>query len=437
MPADKNSPTRRALSMASMSAGIAGSYVGYLLQRAFLGEEQGKQKLKSTHTRAARKMRDEMQALRGPAMKLGQALSLQTGILPDETLAELATLQMEAPGMHPSLVRVQVKGSLGSEPEEIFKDFAPEPFAAASLGQVHRAVTRDGKPVVVKIQYPGMDQAIENDFKWFRTVSIPAQASGYVPKAAIDEMQEQIIAETDYRREADNIEFFQQRLKPLPYVKVPLVYRKYSSDKVLTMSHLSGQHLDRFLAKRPSQKLRNQLGTNLFELFYFQVLKVEALHADPHWGNYLFTDDAKIGLVDFGCVKYLKPETVTYLKSVYLYPGSRYSADFRRLLESEHEKDGQKLPAATRKALIEFAEKFYRKVYPPEPEKRSHTFDFADSAFLQDYLRESTNLMRAKGVMTEYIFMARAEMGLYHTLHRLKARVPTSQIVRKYIDRKD
>src|SRR2546423_5677399 len=182
MSSQKNTAPARAFSMASMGAGIAGSYFGYLLQRVFLGEVKGKIKLKSTHVRAARRMADEMQALRGPAMKLGQMLSLQTGVLPDEILAELATLQMEAPGMHPSLVRVQVKRSLGGQPEEIFKEFTPEPFAAASLGQVHRAVTRDGEHVAVKVQYPGIQQAITNDFRLFRAVTKPAQASGHIPR---------------------------------------------------------------------------------------------------------------------------------------------------------------------------------------------------------------------------------------------------------------
>lgn len=432
MSSGKNTPTRRALSIASMGADIAGSYIGYVLQRAFLGEAQGKAKLKSAHTRAARRMRNEMQALRGPAMKLGQMLSLQAGILPEEVLAELAALQMEAPGMHPSLVRVQIKRSLGGEPEEVFKDFTPEPFAAASLGQVHHAVTREGERVAVKIQYPGIQQAIASDFRLMRTVAKPAQASGHIPKAAIDEMEQQILAETDYQREADNIDFFGKQLAPLSFVKVPRVLRAYSSDKVLTMSLMHGRHLEDFLARRPSQKLRNQLGANLLELFFFQVLKIEALHADPHWGNYLIQDDGGIGLVDFGCAKYLRPETVAYLRSIFLYPGATDSADFHRLLEIPYRLTGQKLPPATRRALTSFADNFYRKVYPPDPQKQQR-FDFAGNGFLEDYLRESKNLLRTKGVMTEYIFIARAEMGMYHTLHRLKACVPTSDNVRKYL----
>src|SRR5438874_5346557 len=378
MSSQKNTTTGRALSMASMGADIAGSYVGYLLQRVFLGEAKSKIKLKSTHVRAARRMADEMQALRGPAMKLGQMLSLQTGVLPDEILAELATLQMEAPGMHPSLVRVQIKGSLGREPEEIFKQFTAEPFAAASLGQVHHAIACEGQRVAVKIQYPGIRRAIENDFRLFRTFSKPAQASGHIPKSAIAEIENQIISETDYLREADNVEFHAECLAPLSFVKVPRVFREYSSDKVLTMSLMTGRHLEDFLAQRPSQKLRNQLGAHLFELFYFQLLKIEALHADPHWGNYLFNDDAGISLVDFGCVKYLSPEAADYLRRVCLYPGSTSSADVRELLDDYDEQAGQKLLPGARRALIGFAENFYRKVYPPEPEKHQ-LFDFSDA----------------------------------------------------------
>jgi predicted unusual protein kinase regulating ubiquinone biosynthesis (AarF/ABC1/UbiB family) len=432
MATEKNTATRRALGVASMSADIAGGYIGYLLTRVLRGKTESQAKLKSTHTRAARRMRDELQSLRGPAMKIGQMMSLQTDALPPEALAELATLQREAPGMHPSLVRIQVKQSLGREPEQIFKEFTSRPFAAASLGQVHHAVTREGNRVAVKIQYPGIRQTVQNDFKLFRTVSKAAQASGHIPKGAIDELEEQILAETDYRSEADNIDFFTKQLAPLGFVTLPRVFRKYSSDKVLTMSMVEGEHLDDFLSRRPSQKLRDKLGTRLFDLFYFQVLSVEALHADPHWGNYLFDGAAGIGLVDFGCIKFLSPESAKYLRSIFLYPGSTRSSEFSRILETYYKQVGRKLLPATRRSLISFAENFYRKVYPPG-QNSDEIFDFADKRFLRNYLRESKKLFRTKGVMPEYILMARAEMGLYQTLHRLRARVPTSQIVRRYL----
>ena len=199
------------------------------------------------------------------------------------------------------------------------------------------------------------------------------------------------------------------------------------------MSLVSGRHLDDFLAQRPSQKLRDEVGSHLFELFYFQLLLMETFHADPHWGNYLFNDDGSIGLVDFGCVKHVQPESVSYLRSVSLYPGARDSAAFRRILESHYRPAGKALLSTTRRALVAFADNFYHNVYPPEHERQQEAFDFGDVAFLQNYLRQSRNLFRTKGVLPEFIFMGRAEMGLYQTLHRLRARVFTSKIVRKFL----
>ncbi len=428
----RNSSIGRGLRLASAGAGVVGSYLGYVMQRPFLGQSESETRLKATHKRAAQRMAQEMKLLRGAAMKIGQTLSLQTGTLPEEMLAEFASLQMNAPPMHASLVRVQFRRSLGAEPEEIFRKFAPEPFAAASLGQVHSALTREGERVAVKIQYPGIREAIQNDVKLFRTITRPAQTTGHVPTGAIDEVEQQLLAETDYEQEARNMAFFRERLAPLSFVRIPRLLPPYSSDKVLTMTLLRGLHLEEFLRQRPSQKLRNELGTRLFELFYFQLLQIGSLHADPHWGNYLFSKDARIGLVDFGCTKHLLPESVAYLRSVFLYPGSTHSPDFSRLLEKYYRDAGRKLLPAARQALIKFADNFYRRVYPLSPDE-TRPFDFGDAKFLQAYLTESTNLFRTKGILTDLIFMGRAEMGLYQTLHRLQARVPTSKIVREYM----
>jgi len=433
--ASREGAFERALRMAAMSVGVAGSYAGYMTQRPFLGKEKREGKLKATHANIGRRMADELATLRGPAMKLGQALSLQTGLMPEAMLSELTTLQMHAPAMHPSLMRAQFKASMGAEPERIFRTFEDEPFAAASLGQVHRAVTRDGNRVAVKIQYPGIQSAIASDFKCLRALTVTAQLTNHIPKSILDETEQQIAAETDYRRESENITFFHEQLRPLGYVNVPNVFTQFSSEKVLTMSFVQGDHLDAYLGRRPAQEERDLVGSRLLELFYFQLLRVRAFHADPHWGNYFFSSGGTIGLVDFGCVKYLTREFVNNLRATFLYPGDRQSPAFRRLLEERWSISGIKLKPAVHRALVRLAEGFYRRLYPPDRANDAQVFDFADGKFLIEYARESTNLFRAKAALPEHVFFARAETGLYQTLHRLKARVPTSRIVRQFLQR--
>jgi predicted unusual protein kinase regulating ubiquinone biosynthesis (AarF/ABC1/UbiB family) len=175
---------------AATTASVTGSYLGYLAQHVFLSEAGREEKLRSTHTKAGRRMATELHQLRGPAMKLGQFLSVQSGVLPDETLAELSSLQREAPSMHPSLVRAQFRGAMGALPDDVFRSFDERPFAAASLGQVRRAVTKKGETVAVKIQEPGIEDAVKNDFNWFRAVATASQIKRYFPESLIGERAE-------------------------------------------------------------------------------------------------------------------------------------------------------------------------------------------------------------------------------------------------------
>lgn len=427
--------TSRFLRVAGLTADVAGGYVGYLLQRGFLSAPERERKRRSAHARAGRRIRDELVNLRGPAMKLGQTLSLHGDLMSEDFIAEIASLQMSAPGMHPSLARATFRASLGAAPEDAFRQFDPQPFAAASLGQVHRAVTHKGDRVAVKIQYPDVENAARSDFKWFRQLTKPAQASGHVPSLTIDELEKQILAETDYRREADNIDFFGKGLAPLTFVEVPRVHRELSTDRVLTMSDVEGNHMDAFLSRRPSQAHRDLLGARLFELFYFQLLRLRALHADPHWGNYLFQAGDTIGLVDFGCVKYFSERFAANLHKTFLYDGPRHSAEFYKLLDERYANGGRSLGQRARRAFAHFAETFYRKVYPPDPRDDHRSFDFSDPVFLREYMREAGKVFRTKGALPEHLFLVRAELGLYTTLHRLRARVHTSAIVRKYLKR--
>ena len=425
---------RRAMRLAAMTAGVSGSYLGYLAQRLFLGEDARDRKLRATHAKAARRLTNELGALRGPAMKIGQAMSLQSGVLPDEMLAELASLQAGAPPMHPSLARAQFKAAMGEYPEAVFREFSPQPFAAASLGQVHSAITRTGERVAVKIQYPAIGDAIAADFKWFRAFLKTSQASRMFADSLVAELQQQITAETDYKREAADIDRFHQWLKPLPWVRVPVVYGKLSGDRVITMSLLQGEHIDEFLAKRPAQRLRDLVGERLTELYYYQVLRLGAFHADPHWGNYLFSPDGSIGLVDFGAVKRLRPEFVDNLRRVFLFPGDRAGAEFAALIEERFASHGLALSAKARAAHVRFALEFYMTVYPPERDKESVPIDFGNVELTKLFMRFSSEFLRSKAVLPEYVMLGRAETGLYQTLNKLRARVRTSAIVRRQLE---
>lgn len=428
---ERPSAGKRAARVARMSAGVTGDYLGYLAQTLFLSPERRDEKLKKTHRTAAKRVSDGMMEMKGPLMKLGQALSLHEDLLPAETIQELSKLQMSAPGMHPSLVRAQFRASLNRYPEELLADFDETPFAAASLGQVHEARTKKGETVAVKIQYPGVREAIDGDFKWFSAAVLPARASKHLPDQLLNELKVQILAETDYGRERRNMTLFARELTDLAWLEVPTPIEKLSGDRVITMTRMGGMHFDAFLATKPSQRIRDLVGARLLYLYFRQVLQMGVLHGDPHWGNYLFHADGRIGLLDFGCVKHLDPAFVDNLRRVFLYPGDRSAPEFMQLMEERYNAAGSALTSAGKKALVRFSEDFYGKVYPAGVENDDVPFDFSDADFLRNYVAVSSALMRAKASLPEYVILARAEIGLYQALHRLRARVHTSRIVRE------
>src|SRR5581483_683243 len=171
----KGQSARRAARLAQLGAGLAGSYLAYQLQRPFLNETAAKQRKQDFRRKQARRAREELQSLRGPIMKIGQAISMQSHFLDAATIEEFSALQMHAPPMHASLMRARFKGSLGQYPGEVFGSCEETPLTAASLGQVHRAVTNQGEEVVVKIQYPAMREAIAGDFQALRTAGFAAR----------------------------------------------------------------------------------------------------------------------------------------------------------------------------------------------------------------------------------------------------------------------
>jgi predicted unusual protein kinase regulating ubiquinone biosynthesis (AarF/ABC1/UbiB family) len=418
--------SKRVASLVQLGAGLVGSYLGYQLQRPFLDDEQRRQR----HLNSAKKLRGQLQDLRGPIMKLGQALSMQTHALGPEVIAELSALQMQAPPMHPSLMRAQFKAAMGKYPEDLFDSFEPEPFAAASLGQVHRAVTKDGHKVAVKIQYPAIREAIQTDFQMLRTASFAARLTGHLQEGVIREVERGILEETDYTCEAGNLVEFRKALAPLPFAHVPEVHPKLSCDRVLNMSRLPGLHLHEFLKTNPPQELRDKIGAALTHLFFFQLCQVRALHADPHPGNYLFNRDGSISLVDFGCVKYLKPEVVRcyaqFWSREWVHDEAIY-ADIIRVIF------GPKVSPAeprVRRCMIGI-KRFYDEFHPLDAGENA--LELADPKFMESLTQLAKTLIRNKFLSPEFVFLSRTESGMCNLLHTLKARVTTTRIVLQWM----
>lgn len=414
---------KRGFRMGKLGFGLAGSYLSYQVQNLFLGESRRAEQRKMFNALAALQVREELQSLRGPIMKLGQTLSMQSQVLPEEVMRELMELQMRAPAMHPTLARAQFKGAFGKFPEEVFREFAPEPFAAASLGQVHRAVTRAGEDVAVKIQYPAIRSAIENDFKLLRSISLPAQLSSLAPKALIAELEQGILKETDYINEGINIDLFREKLKPLSYVEVPKVFWELTTDRVLTMSCVPGRPLSDFLlTQKPSQPMRDEMGARLLALFTFQLRRIHAIHADPHPGNYLIDPGGRIGLVDFGCVKKFSPDFIELIHRFEQPDWFVCREKSRRIAELAWGPKVAGRPRVMRK-LLAGTKELYDRVF-----EVNGRVDFGDAEVLRKLIQLWSESIRSKAVKPEFAFFGRAEMGLYNVLHQLRAKIATGYV---------
>ncbi|MCY2954857.1 MAG: AarF/UbiB family protein [Planctomycetota bacterium] len=428
-----NGAIGRGMRMGRLGLHVVGSYLGYQLQNLLLGSESREERHTKLRRNVSRRVREELAELKGPLMKFGQILSMQTQMLPDESIEELSNLQMRAPGMHPTLARAQFKSSLGRYPEEVFREFEAEPFAAASLGQVHRAMTRSGEKVAVKIQYPAIRTAIENDFKLLRTATLPGRMTGHLPVSILKEVQRGFLEETDYINEGRNIDFLREALADLPYVTAPKVYWDATTDRVLTMSYVDGLTIRDFLSRRPPQEVRNLIGQRLLEMFLFQIHCVHVVHADPHPGNYFFNLEGHIGMVDFGCVKKYSAD-VSELSRCFIdrswTNGEKQVQRISRLLWGTPQFSRR---AKTREMLRSVSE-FYDMVYPP-PETRRSVVDFADPALLGALTRNFQEAVRNKLCNAEFAFSSRAELGLYNLLHQLRSRVDTRRVWSGVVER--
>ncbi len=246
--------------------------------------------------------------LKGTALKIAQQLSFEIDFFPEEIARELEKSYHQVPPLNRALIRKVVQNELGGPPEKIFSAFDSQAFAAASLGQVHRAQTHDGASLAVKIQYPGIDRTISGDIRMIKNMLRPTPEY-HLYRSALDEIEARLLEEIDYETEAANLAFFRGNLNPAKVI-IPEVSIEYSTRTILAESFITGLTLDQWIKTNPSQDQRDSVAETLNQIFFTGLYELNCIHADPNPGNYIIDEDLSVGLVDFGCIKRLDKKFV-------------------------------------------------------------------------------------------------------------------------------
>jgi predicted unusual protein kinase regulating ubiquinone biosynthesis (AarF/ABC1/UbiB family) len=259
--------------------------------------------------RTAEDVAAELGQMKGAVMKLGQMVSFIAEGLPADAQQALASLQQDVPPMVPELAASMVREELGDEPDKLFLDWDPVPVAAASIGQVHRAVLHDGREVAVKVQYPGVGRSIRSDLANAETLFTMVAATamkGLDAKGITAELRDRMVDELDYRLEARNQAEFARRYQGHPWARVPAVVTERSAERVLTSGWVGGRTWSQFQGTATAAE-RQHAGEVIFRFAQQSIHRDHVFNGDPHPGNYRFADDGAVTFLDFGLVKRWSP----------------------------------------------------------------------------------------------------------------------------------
>jgi len=308
--ADDDSISGRAMRYAKVGRAVGGLAARFAGER-YLG-------LKLDRLEHAADLKEALGGLKGPLMKVAQILSTIPNALPGEYASQLAELQSNAPSMGWNFVKRRMAAELGPDWQDKFDRFEHGAAAAASLGQVHRAVGLDGKTLACKLQYPDMNSVVEADLKQLKLVfSIYRRYEKAIdPSEVHQELSDRLREELDYAREAKHMQLYHHMLADEPGVHVPEVETDLSAARLLTMAWLEGKPLLELVDT--DVEARNQVAYNMFRAWYVPFYYFGIIHGDPHLGNYTVRDDHTINLLDFGCIRVFQPHFVTGVIDLYM-----------------------------------------------------------------------------------------------------------------------
>lgn len=399
---------------------VGGNYLKHYTKKLF-DPDLTKEELNKDN---ARDIYNSLSELKGSALKVAQMLSMDKNILPKAYVDQFSKAQYNAPPLSgPLIIRTFTK-YFGKSPDKIFDNFNMVSSNAASIGQVHKA-SKNGKDLAVKIQYPGVAESISSDLKLVKPFAFRLLGmSEKELEVYLKEVEQKMLEETDYELELQRSQEFAVKCSKISNVIFPNYYPDLSSKRIITMDWIKGLHLKEFLQTNPSQELRDKIGQALWDFYNFQQHELRAVHADPHPGNFLITDNENLAVLDFGCIKEI-PDDFYYpffslIKKETLENKSLTLEAFRKL---------EMILPSDSEAEVEFYYKWYKEMISLFAEPyMSEYFDFNNESFMNklymfgEQISKMPEFKQARGVK-HFIYINRTNFGLYNILFDLKAKV--------------
>ena len=417
------SKMQRASKLMQTGAKVGVNYLKYYGDKMINPEIEAKERLNKNN---AEDIYDGLKKLKGSALKVAQMLSMEKSILPQAYVEKFSLSQFSVPPLSPPLVVKTFKRYFGKSPNELFDTFNTNSVNAASIGQVHKA-TKNGKNLAVKIQYPGIANSISSDLALVKPIAISMfNIKGKDSDKYFKEIEDKLIEETNYLLEIKQSKEISAACAHIPNLRFPNYYSAFSSEKIITMDWMQGEHLSEFTKHNTDQEKSNKLGQALWDFYSYQIHHLKKVHADPHPGNFLISENTELIAIDFGCMKAIPDEFyIPYfelakkenINNPQFFKETLFELEILRNDDSEEE-------------LAFFTAMFYDMLSLFTQPFHEETFDFSNPDFfkqiadLGERYSKSTELKNMNGNRgsKHFIYINRTFFGLYNLMFDLKAK---------------
>ena len=417
------SKIQRASKLVQTGAKVGVNYLKYYGDKLTKTEVEAKSRLNENN---AEDIYDGLKKLKGSALKVAQMLSMEKSILPQAYVEKFSLSQFSVPPLSAPLVTKTFKKYFCKLPTEIFDTFNSTSTNAASIGQVHLA-EKDGKKLAVKIQYPGVADSISSDLAMVKPIAIQMfNIKGKDKDKYFQEVEDKLVEETNYILEVTQSKEIVAACKHIPHLKFPEYYEELSSERIITMDWMEGEHLSEFTSHNKDQAKANKIGQALWDFYMFQMHVLKKVHADPHPGNFLISKETELIALDFGCMKtipnefyvpYFELAKAESINNPITFREKMYELEILRTDDSPEE-------------LEFFSEMFHEMLSLFTQPFHVETFDFSNKEFfgkiteLGQKYSKSTELRKMNGNRgsKHFIYINRTFFGLYNLMFDLNAK---------------